>query len=60
MEGDRGRDRVRRCCLLTSIREGMEGDHGRVECNGAAFFMSFQKKVHTRNCSFKDFSKVCK
>ena len=29
-----------------------------IECNGTAFLTSFQrhfKKVHTRNCSFKDF-----
>ena len=25
-----------------------------IECNGAAFLTSF-RKVHTRNCSFKDF-----
>ena len=29
LEGDRGRDRVPRCHLLTSFQEGLEGDRGR-------------------------------
>ena len=29
LKGDRGRDRVRLCRLLTSFQEGLEGDWGR-------------------------------
>ena len=29
LEGDRGRDRVRLCRLLTSFQEGLENDRGR-------------------------------
>ena len=29
LEGDCGRDRVRRCRILTSFQEGLEGERGR-------------------------------
>ena len=37
LEGDRGRERVRRCRLLMSFQEGLEGDVVGIECDGAAF-----------------------
>ena len=48
LEGDRGRDRVRRCRLLTSFQEGLEGDRGRVESNDAAFLTSLQEGPHQK------------
>ena len=29
--------RVRRCHLLMSFQEGLEGDHGGIKCDGAIF-----------------------
>ena len=43
---------MRRCRLLMSFQEGLEGDLGGIECDGAAYF----KKVHSRNGSFKEIS----
>ena len=43
LEGDRGRDRVRRCRLLTSFQEGLEGDRGRDQVQQCR---SFQEGPH--------------
>ena len=37
-EGDRGRDRVRRCHLLTSFQEDLEGDRGSVRVQQCRLF----------------------
>ena len=31
LEGNHGRDRVQRCCLLASFQEGLESDHGGIQ-----------------------------
>ena len=36
-KSDCGRDRVRRCRIVMSFQEGLEGDRGGIECNNAAF-----------------------
>ena len=52
LKGDRGRNRVQRCCLLTSFQDILEGDRGR---DRVQWCRLINKKVHTRNCSCKDF-----
>ena len=48
LEGDCGRDRVRRCCLLTSFQEGLEGDRGRDRVQWCCLLTLFQENPYQK------------